>query len=107
MRSNVDGYASNLNKIAANLTGKIDSIEINNYIYRNIALNGYFTEKTWDGSIKINDENLKLDLQGLLDFTKKLPEFNFTLNVAEANLFKLNIDKLDTISSLTVADIQF
>ncbi len=91
-----------LNKIAANLTGKIDSIEINNYIYRNIALNGYFTEKTWDGSIKINDENLKLDLQGLLNFTNKLPEFDFTLNVANANLFKLNIDKLDTTSSLNL-----
>jgi len=102
MQTNVDGYAYSLNKFAGNLTGKIDSIEINRYIYRNIALNGLFTEKTWDGSVKIADDNIKMDLLGKLNFSGKLPEFDFTLNLAEANLYKLNIDRLDTTSSLTM-----
>ncbi|TAL71918.1 MAG: hypothetical protein EPN88_05265, partial [Bacteroidetes bacterium] len=102
IQSNVDGYAYSLNKFAANLTGKIDSVEINRYEYRNIALNGFFTEKTWDGSINIADDNIKLSLLGLLNFKDKLPEFDFTLNVSNANLFKLNIDRLDTTSSLTM-----
>ena len=37
-----------------------------------------------------------------MNFSNKLPEFDFTLNVAKANLFKLNIDKLDTTSSLNL-----
>jgi len=45
MQANVDGYAYSLKKFAANLTGRIDSIEIDKYIYRNITLNGAFTEK--------------------------------------------------------------
>lgn len=102
MQTNVDGYAYSLNKFAGNLTGKIDSIEINRYIYRNITLNGLFTEKTWDGSVKIADDNIKMDLLGKLNFSGKLPEFDFTLNLAEANLYKLNIDRLDTTSSLTM-----
>ena len=102
MQTNVDGYAYSLKKFAGNLTGKIDSIEINKYVYRNITLNGSFTEKTWDGSININDRNIKLDLLGLLNFNKKLPEFDFTLNIADANLYKLNFDKLDTTSSVTM-----
>jgi hypothetical protein len=102
MQTNVDGYAYSLKKFAANLTGKIDSIEINNYEYRNIYLNGLFTEKTWDGSVNINDENIKLDLLGMFNFKNKLPEFDFTLNLAEANLYKLNFDKLDTTSALTM-----
>ncbi len=102
IQANVDGYANSLNKFAANLTGKIDSIEINRYEYRNISLNGFFTEKTWDGSINIVDENLKLDLLGLLNFKGKASEFDFTLNIADANLYKLNFDKLDTTSTLTV-----
>ena len=65
MQANVDGYAYSLKKFAANLTGKIDSIEINKYVYRNITLNGAFTEKTWDGSINIDDKNIKLDLLGI------------------------------------------
>ena len=102
MRTNVDGYAYSLKKFAVNLSGQVDSVEVNKYKYRNIALNGLFTEKTWDGSVKIADENIKLDLLGLLSFSNKLPEFDFTLNVTDANLCKLNFDKPDTTSSLTM-----
>ncbi len=102
MRSNIDGYAYSLKKFSANLTGKIDSIEFNKYVYRNITLNGAFTEKTWDGSVNIVDKNIKLDLLGLLNFNNALPEFDFTLNVADAKLYNLNLDKLDTTSSVTM-----
>lgn len=102
MEANIDGFASSLNKFSTNLTGKVDSIEINRYIYRNIALNGFFTEKTWDGSIKIAEENIKLDLMGMFNFNGKLPEFDFTLNLSGANLNKLNFDLKDTTSALAV-----
>jgi len=102
MQANVDSYANSLKKFAGDLTGKIDSIEINRYIYRNITLNGSFTEKTWDGSINIVDRNIKLNLLGLLNFNNKLPEFDFTLNIANANLYKLNFDKLDSTSKVSM-----
>lgn len=102
IKTNIDGYAYSLKKFEANMTGKIDSVEINKYVYRNISLNGFFTEKTWDGSINIVDKNIKLDLLGLLNFKNDLPEFDFTLNIADANLYKLHFDKLDTTSSVTL-----
>jgi hypothetical protein len=102
MKANVDGYAYSLNKFAGNLTGNVDSIEINSYKYRNVSLNGFFTEKTWDGSIKVADKNIKMDFLGLFNFKNALPEFDFTLNLARANLYKLNVDKADTSSSLTL-----
>jgi hypothetical protein len=102
MQANVDGYAYSLKKFAGNLTGRIDSVEINKYLYRNISLSGSFTEKTWDGSINIADKNIKLDLLGLLNFNNELPEFDFTLNVADANLYKLNFDKRDSTSNVTM-----
>jgi hypothetical protein len=100
--TSVDGYAYSLNKFAANLTGKIDSIEVKRYIYRDIALKGIFTEKTWDGSINISDRNIKIDLLGMFDFSNKLPEFDFTLNLAKANLYNLNFDKADTSSAASM-----
>ena len=100
--TSVDGYAYSLNKFAANLTGKIDSVEVKRYIYRNIALNGMFSEKTWDGSINISDSNIKMDLLGMFDFSNELPEFDFTLNLAKANLFNLNFDKTDTSSAASL-----
>jgi hypothetical protein len=93
METTVDGFASSSKKISGNLTGKIDSIEINRYVYRNVALNGIFTEKTWDGSVKISDSNIKMDLLGMFDFSDELPEFDFTLNLAGSDLYKLILTK--------------
>lgn len=102
MEANVDGYATSSDKVSGSLTGKIDSIEVNRYIYRNISLKGIFTENTWDGSIKISDRNIKMDMLGLLDFSRDLPEFDFTLNLSDANLYKLNVDKTDTTSRISL-----
>ncbi len=102
METNLDGYASSGKKISGTLTGKIDSIEVNKYVYRNVALNGIFTEKTWDGSIKISEENIKMDLLGMFDFSKELPEFDFTLNLAESDLYRLNFDRKDSTAHLAM-----
>jgi hypothetical protein len=102
MRVDVDGYAIPHKKFSGSLTGKIDSVEINRYKYRNISLNGNFTENTWNGNIKIVEDNIKMDLLGMFDLSKKLPEFDFTLNLDRANLNKLNFDKSDTSSSIAL-----
>jgi hypothetical protein len=102
MRADVDGYAFSFQKYSGSLTGRIDSIEINKYKYRNISLNGNFSEKTWDGTVSISEENIKMDILGLFNFSEKLPEFDFKLNLAKANLHRLNFDKPDTSSSLSM-----
>ena len=102
MKANIDGYAYSLSNFAANLTGNIDSIEINSYKYRNVNINGRFTDKTWDGSIKVSDKNIKMDLLGMFNFRNTLPEFDFTLNLAKANLYKLHFDKKDTTAAMTL-----
>jgi hypothetical protein len=102
LHANIDGYTSSLKDFTGSLKGTIDSIDFNDYKYRNIELNGSFTEKKWDGSIRIADENVRLDLLGLLDFNNKLPEFNFSLDLARADLHKLNFNKIDSTSSLSM-----
>jgi hypothetical protein len=102
MEANIDGTASSFEKFAVDLTGKIDSVEINNYKYRNIAVNGLFNDKAWDGNIKVEDENIHMDLSGMFDFSRKLPEFDFSLNLLKAKLYNLHIDKSDTSSTLTM-----
>ncbi len=101
MQANVDGYATSFREFSGNLTGKIDSIEINHYKYRNISLNGNYNDNAWDGNIKISEDNIKMDLLGMFNFSGKLPEFDFTLNLAKANLKNLNFDKSDTSSSIS------
>lgn len=102
LRANVDGYAFSTKKFAGNLTGMIDSVGINNYNYRNVDIKGEFTETTWDGSISIDEKNIKLDLLGMFNFNDTLPEFDFTLNLPHANLHDLNIDKKDSTATLSM-----
>lgn len=102
LRTDVDGLAKSLKQFSANLNGLIDSLEINNYVYRNIALNGLFNEKTWDGSIRISEDNIKLDFLGMLKIGTEIPEFDFNLNLKKFNLYSTNFDRNDTTSSLSM-----
>ena len=102
MVANVDGYTEGFKKYFVSLNGRIDSIEINNYKYRNIALNGSFNDKSWDGDIKVEDKNIKMELLGMLDFSRDLPEFDFTLNLSEADLFNLHIAREDTSAAASL-----
>lgn len=100
--ADINGETESFKTFAFSVNGKIDSIEINKYKYRDITLNGYFTEKTWDGTIKAEDENIRMELLGMFDFSKELPEFDFTLNLKNADLYRLNIDKKDSTSAASL-----
>lgn len=102
METNIDAKTFSGNKIEGNLIGNIDSIEIKNYVYRNVRLNGVFSDKTWDGTIDVADKNVRMNMLGMFDFSKDLPEFDFTLNLANANLYNLNFDESDSTSQLSM-----
>jgi hypothetical protein len=99
---NIDGDFRSVKEFSATLTGIIKQAEINNYLYSNIDLNGKFSEKTWDGSVSVLDENLQLEFMGMIDFQKASPEFDFTLNIPLARLFELNLDKVDSSSTVNM-----
>lgn len=102
LKADVDMYAYSLAKFSGEVNSIVDSVEINGYKYRNISLNGIINDKTWDGSVKVEDNNITMDLLGMLNFSSELPEFNFTLNLAKADLYKLNLDKSDSTSSVSM-----
>lgn len=102
MRAEIDGFASPETRFSGNITGRIDSIELNSYKYRNVSVNGRFSEKSWDGDISINDKNIRFDVLGTFDFSRELPEFDFSLNLAEADLYRLNFDRDDSTSHLSL-----
>ncbi|MBN1387454.1 MAG: translocation/assembly module TamB [Bacteroidales bacterium] len=98
----VEGTLKSLKNFRADIEATIDSVEFKNYIYSDIAISGLVTEKIWDGTVTSNTEDLKMDLLGRFDFTGNLPEVDFSLNLLEADLYKLNIDQSDSLSSLSM-----
>ncbi len=94
MSLNVDGYNAS-DSLFAELTGKIDSVELNSYLYKNINLSGTLINKTFDGALKISDPNIQMNFLGKVDFSEALPEFKFTADVRHLRPYYLNLIKSD------------
>ncbi|MGE5394064.1 MAG: translocation/assembly module TamB domain-containing protein [Candidatus Saccharibacteria bacterium] len=80
------------NNFSAKVKGKIDSVWINAYEYRNIQLNGDVYNKKFDGNVSVNDPNLKLNFDGQFDLNVPIPVFNFEMQMDKADLKALNLD---------------
>ncbi len=98
----IDGYSESFNKFRANIKGSLDSLELNNYTYRNIEVDGLFTERIFDGSVNSKSEHLDMNLLGRFDFSDTIPELDFSLNLLNADLYALNIDPEDSTSNLSM-----
>ncbi len=97
------------NTIKGQVKGNIYSLDFNNYTYQNINIDGTFTEKMFDGNLQLNDPNIKLDFLGKIDYSQKVPIFNFMADIRQANLNKLNFvhpDSAITVSLLLDSKIQ-
>jgi len=99
---NLAGISRSGREFRAELDGVVDSLLLKGYRYTNIDLEGKMTEKMFDGSVEVEDPNVKLSFLGLLNFSGETPEFDFTLNIPRANLYNLNIDRQDTLSTLSM-----
>ncbi|MCF8381757.1 MAG: translocation/assembly module TamB [Bacteroidales bacterium] len=94
MSAMVDGSYEN-GGISANLNGIIDSLEMYNYIYQDIDLSGYLSNRIFDGFFNISDPNIKMDFSGKIDFSDQIPVFDFTADVMRIRPYYLNINKSD------------
>src|SRR5690606_31462412 len=68
-----------------------------NYPYQGIRIRGMISKKLFNGELKADDPNLQANLNGVIDFSKDVPEFNFDAEVSKADLKKLNLlkDQID------------
>lgn len=78
-------------EIRADLEGTIDTLELFNYAYSNISLDGAFSNNTFDGGFSISDPNIRMDFLGRMDFSGEVPEYNFTADVARSRPYYLKL----------------
>jgi hypothetical protein len=83
--------------LSAAIDGEVYHIEYNDYDYKNIALNGSFSESIFRGGGRITDPNFNLNFDGVIDITKVHPSIDITANVRGINLKTLGIDTLDNM----------
>jgi hypothetical protein len=96
-----DGSIVEGNKVSGSFDGLIHNLELNGYNFSDIEADGSMLENVFTGTLSLNDPNAKLALNGLFDFSKKIPEFNFTGNVSKVDLHKLNFISKDSIFNIS------
>lgn len=103
----LDGKGVSQQTIDARIDGKISTMSLLGNEFKDILLGGVYTGNQFNGKVAIDDSKLKLDFSGLADFNESNPEFNFTINIPHADLYRLNLLKLDeqmVLSTTIVAD---
>jgi hypothetical protein len=97
LTANIKGSGDQMKQLAEQLDAKITYFDFKGYRYNNVAVNGTFIKKKFDGKVLVNDHNLNLDFKGDVNLNPTLPEFNFTAAIKGANLNLLKLYK-DTVT---------
>ncbi|MDD3877850.1 MAG: translocation/assembly module TamB domain-containing protein [Bacteroidales bacterium] len=87
----IDGTGFDINEADISLNGMIQSLVYNDYNYKNIIINGDLYKKRFEGYMEIVDENIDLDFEGIVDFSKPKPVFDFSSELNYIKLDKLHI----------------
>jgi hypothetical protein len=89
----VNGIKSAENKFNMTIVGNIDSLYLHDYRIDSIYVDGKASEKSFEGNMTVQDNNLKMIFSGIADLSGKIPVFNFNSTVENADLFALGLDK--------------
>ena len=92
-KGKINGNGLQASTLAAVLDGNVEKIEVKNYTYQNISVKGTIAKKLFNGELISNDPNLDAQLNGLVDFSKEIPKFDFNASIAKADLKKVNLTK--------------
>lgn len=100
LKADVSGSGFSVDKINTIIIGQVSALDFNNYQYKNLSVNGQFQNKKFDGLLSANDENFKLEFEGLADFSSAINKFDFKAKIAEIDLKKTNLFTRDSISKI-------
>jgi len=100
IEGDVDGEGFTLEKMNTSVKGLISKYEYNKYNYTGIKINGVVKSKHFNGEMEVNDANLKLNFNGLADFSRDIFTFNFKTIIDYCDLNAINVFKRDSISNV-------
>ncbi len=75
----------------AEIDGLLHAFSFKGYEYRNIELDGRVSARMFEGKLSSADPNLMMKFDGLVDFSGKLPKFDFRTEISNADLTALNL----------------
>lgn len=83
------------------MQGAIHSFGFKDYLYQNIMVDGNLSSKVFNGSLEIDDPNLRMAFDGSVDFSDSIPVYDFSSYIALARLNRLNLIRSDSITDVS------
>jgi hypothetical protein len=85
------GIGMKANSLNAKLDGTIKSLEFKDYTYQNITVKGTVAKRLFNGELTSADPNLQFKLNGLVDLSKDVPQFDFDADITKADLKNIKL----------------
>lgn len=89
--AHVDGKIDSTSLTHCIAEADIHSIEVLGYKYKNIRIDGEMYSEEVNGSLAINDENIRLNINGLADWSEEDTRLDLTIDLAQFQPAKLNL----------------
>lgn len=86
----------------AGITADISRVRLKNYTYHSLHANGNISGQKFEGRVNLNDENAMFDFNGLVNFNRSRPAYNFILKIPGVDLKKLGFTKDNIRLSMAV-----
>ncbi len=80
-----------------NVTGSASAVGFRGYNYQNVRLDGHMQSLYFDGSIEVDDPNLRMAFNGTAFLQPGELQLDFLSNIEYANLYKLGVTSIDSI----------
>lgn len=102
----LEGEGLTLETLDVMLSGTLDQFDFFDYSYENISIAGQLSNRTFNGELLVRDPNIHFDFSGEINLEEKVPLYDFSVRLDEANLTRLNVYQRDTLfESILSADI--
>lgn len=101
LHSEIVGTGFTKKDIDVKISGNIDYLEYKSYAFNNSKIDGYYSKKIFFGHVVIDDPMLFLDFNGTIDYSNKIPNYQFIADVEHAHLVDLQMMKRHPSSLLS------
>ena len=80
-------------KFSGDINAIVEKFEYKGYSYENMSLTGAFTPQSFSGKFELNSQEGKINAEGMFVLNGENSEFNFSAEVEQLLLDKLNLSK--------------
>ncbi|MEZ4978842.1 MAG: translocation/assembly module TamB domain-containing protein, partial [Chitinophagales bacterium] len=91
LNGSAKGKGIKLSTLDLEIDALIEKVEIKNYSYNQVQINGHLKDKFFEGHLDIDDENLALVFDGTIDASQAKPSFKFEAEMKNFNPKALNL----------------